>query len=70
MTYFQNQMLLLSCAPLTPETDGMFDDAAFEKMQSHALLINVTRGKIVDGPALLRAPDFREHRRCGVGCHA
>lgn len=33
----------------------MFDDAAFEQMQSHALLINVTRGKIVDGPALLRA---------------
>ena len=33
----------------------MFDDAAFEQMQSHALLINVTRGKIVDGPALIRA---------------
>ena len=43
------------CAPLTPETQGMFDDAAFEQMKSHALLINVTRGKIVDGPALLRA---------------
>lgn len=43
------------CAPLTPETHGMFDDAAFEQMQSHALLINVTRGKIVDGPALIRA---------------
>ena len=43
------------CAPLTPETHGMFDDAAFEQMKSHALLINVTRGKIVDGPALLRA---------------
>jgi len=43
------------CAPLTPETHGMFDDAAFEQMKAHALLINVTRGKIVDGPALLRA---------------
>ena len=43
------------CAPLTPETHGMFDDAAFAQMKSHALLINVTRGKIVDGPALLRA---------------
>ena len=43
------------CAPLTPETHGMFDDAAFQAMQSHALLVNVTRGKIVDGPALLRA---------------
>ena len=43
------------CAPLTPETHGMFDDVAFEQMKSHALLINVTRGKIVDGPALTRA---------------
>lgn len=43
------------CAPLTPETHGMFDDAAFQAMQSHALLVNVTRGKIVDGAALHRA---------------
>ena len=43
------------CAPLTPETESMFNDTAFQKMQSHALLINVTRGKIVDGEALLRA---------------
>lgn len=43
------------CAPLTPETKGLFDDLAFQNMQSHALLINVTRGKIVDGPSLLRA---------------
>ena len=43
------------CAPLTPETHGMFDDAAFQQMKAHALLVNVTRGKIVDGSALLRA---------------
>lgn len=43
------------CAPLTPETESMFNDEAFQKMQAHALLINVTRGKIVDGDALLRA---------------
>ena len=47
--------VVVICAPLTPETDGMFDDTAFEQMKSHALLINVTRGKIVDGPALHRA---------------
>lgn len=53
------------CAPLTPETEGMFDDAAFQKMQSHALLINVTRGKIVDGPALIRA--LNDERIGGAG---
>ncbi len=43
------------CAPLTDETRGMFDDDAFRRMKPSALLINVTRGKIVDEPSLLRA---------------
>ena len=43
------------CAPLTPETEGMFDESAFARMRSNALLINVTRGKIVDEAALLNA---------------
>ena len=43
------------CAPLTPETERMFDREAFAKMRSHALLINVTRGKIVDERALMEA---------------
>ncbi|MBS14712.1 MAG: hypothetical protein CME19_24390 [Gemmatimonadetes bacterium] len=43
------------CAPLTPDTDGLFDDRAFDAMQDHALLINVTRGRIVDEGALLAA---------------
>ncbi len=43
------------CAPLTLETRGMFDRAAFSRMRPHALLINVTRGKIVDEDALMEA---------------
>lgn len=43
------------CAPLTPETEGMFDRDAFRRMQPHALLVNVTRGRIVDEDALLEA---------------
>ena len=43
------------CAPLTTETEGMFDEKAFARMQNHALLINVTRGKIVDERALMEA---------------
>lgn len=43
------------CAPLTEETHSMFDDEAFRRMKPSALLINVTRGKIVDEPSLLRA---------------
>ena len=54
------------CAPLTAETHGMFDDAAFEQMKSHALLINVTRGKIIDGPALIRALTSRSIGGAGL----
>lgn len=43
------------CAPLTLETDGLFDADAFAAMQEHALLLNVTRGAIVDEEALLAA---------------
>ena len=43
------------CAPLTKETKDLFDLSAFRQMKSHALLINVTRGRIVNGPDLIRA---------------
>lgn len=43
------------CAPLTPETEGMFDREAFRRMRRHAFLINVTRGRIVDEAALMEA---------------
>ena len=47
------------CNPLTPETEGMFNRAAFQSMQRHALLINVTRGGIVDEDALMEALEKR-----------
>ena len=43
------------CAPLTPETRGMFDLAAFQHMKRTAILVNVTRGAIVDDASLVQA---------------
>lgn len=43
------------CAPLTNDTRGMFDLDAFRKMKRSAILINVTRGKIMDASALTQA---------------
>ena len=45
------------CCPLTPETRGLFGHKAFERMKSSAYLVNVTRGEIVDGDALVEALD-------------
>ncbi|MEM9565421.1 MAG: D-2-hydroxyacid dehydrogenase [Actinomycetota bacterium] len=39
------------CCPLTPETDGMFDEATLASMKPGSYLVNVTRGEIlVDEP--------------------
>lgn len=47
--------IVVVCCPSTEETRGLFDRLAFEKMQNHALLINVTRGKIMDEASLVEA---------------
>ena len=53
------------CAPLTARTRGMFDRTAFEQMQRHAILVNVTRGAIVDEASLLAA--LKDGLIAGVG---
>ena len=51
----QQSDVVAICAPLTAETVGMFDEQAFARMRDHALLINVTRGNIVNEQALVEA---------------
>src|SRR5205823_10164016 len=46
---------VIICAPQTPETTGLFDDAMFGRMRPGALFINIGRGKIVRLAALERA---------------
>ncbi len=46
-------------APLTPETDGLFDAAQFRRMKPGAVLVNVGRGPIVQTDALLQALQTR-----------
>lgn len=50
------------CCPLTPQTRNLFNDAAFTQMKRGAFLVNVTRGEIIDGDALVRA---LQDGRCG-----
>jgi len=47
--------VLLSAAPLTPVSQGMFNETIFRAMKPTAYFINVSRGKLVDTPALIRA---------------
>lgn len=44
--------VVVLCLPLTEETRGLMGSAQFETMRSDALLINVSRGAIIDEDAL------------------
>lgn len=49
-----SDFIIISC-PLTNETRNMFDDSLFDKMKKRAVLVNISRGAIVDQDALVRA---------------
>ena len=47
--------VLAVCLPLTDETDRMFNTKTFAKMKPGSYIMNVTRGEIIDGDALVAA---------------
>ena len=47
--------ILVSAAPSTPETQGMFNEKVFRAMKKAAYFINISRGTLVDNQALVRA---------------
>jgi D-3-phosphoglycerate dehydrogenase len=53
-------------SPLTDDTRGMLDAEAFARMKDSASLVNVARGPIVDGEALLGALDAGEIAGAGL----
>ena len=50
----RSDYVVVAC-PLTDETRGMFDAAAFESMRSDAVLVNVARGAVVEESELVHA---------------
>ncbi len=50
----RSRVVTLHC-PLTPETHHLIDARALEKMQPGAILVNTSRGGLVDTPAVIAA---------------
>jgi len=48
----KNVDYLFICVPLTPETRNFFNAEKFSKMRNDAILINISRGEIIDESAL------------------
>ena len=47
--------IVVLCCPLTPETTGLIGRDRIERMRPGALLVNVSRGPVVDDAALIEA---------------
>ena len=60
--------MVVVTAPITADTAGVFDEAAFRAMKSTAFFICISRGGIADDDALLRA--LREGWIAGAGLDA
>lgn len=56
--------IVVLCCPMTAETRGLMNAGLIARMRPHALLINVSRGPVVDDEALIAA--LREGRLGGA----
>ena len=54
-TLLETSDVVAICCPLTPQTRGKFDAAAFARMRPSAYLVNVTRGEVMVEQDLVRA---------------
>jgi phosphoglycerate dehydrogenase-like enzyme len=63
----QADVIALTC-PLTPQTDGLIGQHAFDLMRRSAFLINVSRGRCVDEAALIRSLSQRRIAGAGLDC--
>ena len=52
---FRNSDIISLHCPLTEQTRYIIDDKAISLMKSSALIVNTSRGKLIDSEALLRA---------------
>jgi glyoxylate/hydroxypyruvate reductase len=57
---------VISCVNLTPETTGMFNKETFAKMKSNAILVNSSRGPVVDMMDLYEALKSGKIRAAGL----
>lgn len=66
LTALEGARAVIICVPLTEETHGLIDAAAFEACADDAVLFHVARGPVVDTDDLLHALDTNELRAAAL----
>lgn len=61
----QAQIISLHC-PLTPQTHHLLNDKAFQQMQDGVVILNTSRGKLIDTRALIKALKTGKIRALGL----
>jgi lactate dehydrogenase-like 2-hydroxyacid dehydrogenase len=54
-TIWKESQCIFFCIPLTPDTKHMVNENSISKMKDGVVIINTSRGAIVDSQALLNA---------------
>ena len=62
--YARSDIISLHC-PLTPETENLINKQAIEKMKKGVILLNTSRGNLIDTDALI---DGLKDRKIGAAC--
>lgn len=65
-TLLADSDFVVPLAVATPETENLFNDAAFAQVKKGAYFINASRGNLVDEPALLRALESGHLAACAL----
>ena len=58
--------VIFCAAPLTKHSNKMFNEAAFKKMKTGSIFINVSRGELVDTNALLKNNLYKKFKGIGL----
>lgn len=65
LTLLPQTDVVISCVPLTPRSENMLGAKEFDAMKQGSYFINVSRGKIANTPALVKA--LQDGRLAGAG---
>ncbi len=66
MNIVQNMDVIINTLPLTPATQEFLDDAFFSKLKSDAIIVNVSRGKVIKESALFEFLKSRPMACAGI----